>query len=292
MNHIKKEIKEKFKNGDILTRLIFINVGIFIAVSIILVCFKLFNLSGDWLTYLMFPASLHRFIITPWTILTYMFIHSGLIHLLFNMVTLYWFGQLFLNHCTQKDLMGIYLLGGISGALFYLLCFNIFPVFANSVFSSYVCGASAAVMAIVVAVGTIDPERVVRLLFIDIKVKWIALTMVLLSFIEIAGNNAGGEITHLGGALVGFLYGYQLQRGNNITKGISSIIDKIVDFFSFSKKTKINVKHNQTRHESDYDYNYRKKQENDRIDQILDKIKRSGYDSLSEDEKKQLFTKK
>ena len=292
MNNIKNEIIEKFRNGDALTKLIFINSAIFIVISILLVVIKLFNGSANWIHYLMFPADIYKFIVTPWSIISYMFVHSDLFHILFNMVTLFYFGKLFLEYCTQKDLIGIYFLGGIAGAAFYMICYNFFPLYENYVYSGYVIGASAAVMAIVVAVSTINPERIVRLFFIDVKVKWIAIALVLLSFIEIAGNNAGGEITHLGGALAGFLFGYQFQRGNNITKGISSLFDKIADLFSRSRKPKIKVKYGDSKRESDYDYNYRKKKESDNIDRILDKIKQHGYDSLSSDEKKQLFTKK
>lgn len=292
MNNIKNEIIEKFKNGDTLTKLIFINGAIFIVISVSLVFTKLFNGSTNWLNYVMFPADFSRFIVTPWTIFSYMFAHSNLFHILFNMVTLYYFGQLLLRHCSQKDLVGVYILGGIMGAIFYMICFNLFPIFETHVHYAYILGASASVMAIAVATAVIDPERIVRLFFIDIKVKWIVIALVLLSFIEIAGNNAGGEIAHLGGALAGFVFGYMFQRGQNITKGISSVIDSVVNLFSRSKKTKMKVKYGNTQRESDYDYNYRKKQESDNIDRILDKIKQHGYDSLSSDEKKQLFTKK
>lgn len=292
MNNIKNEIITKFKTGDALTKLIFINVGVFFVISILLVLFKLFNLNCNWLCYLTFPSYIKTFAVTPWTIFTYMFVHSDVLHLLFNMVTLYYFGRLFLEHCTPKDLITVYLLGGIVGALFFMLSYNLFPFFEQEVYYNYVKGASAAVMAIVVAVGVIDPEREVRLFFFDIKVKWIAIAMVVLSFIEIAGNNAGGQIAHLGGAFLGFIFGYQIQRGNNITKWFSSLIDKIVDLFSKNKRKNIKVKYGNPKQESDYDYNYRKRQENDNIDRILDKIKQSGYDSLSDEEKKSLFTKK
>jgi membrane associated rhomboid family serine protease len=153
------------------------------------------------LTYIEMPAAWNTLWHRPWSIITYMFLHLDLFHVLFNMLCLYWFGKLFLNFFSQKQLVGLYLLGGLGGALLYFVAYNSFPYFASQVNQSYLLGASASIMAIILAVATKSPNYTIRLLLIgDIRMKYFAGITVLISVLSVAGENAGGEFAHLGGA--------------------------------------------------------------------------------------------
>lgn len=165
MGHIITDLKENFKRGNIYIQLIYINGGVFILTSLLLVFLRLFNRSGaNILLYAEMPASLPNFMYQPWSIFTYMFMHADFLHILFNMLWLYWFGQLFLYFFSAKHLRGLYILGGIFGAAIYMLSFNLFPFFSDSIEHSYMLGASASVLAIVVATAYREPEYQVRLL--------------------------------------------------------------------------------------------------------------------------------
>lgn len=290
--NIKEELLESFKHGTTLTKLIYINLGVFVVVSIVSVILKLFNIEQGWLGYLMLSSSPQEFIREPWSIITYMFLHKDFIHILFNILTLYWMGKLFLCEATQHSLVGLYILGGILGGIFYMLGINLFPYFANQEHVSSLLGASGSVMAITVATAVFSPEKPVRLVLIgEVKLKWIAIAFVLISFMQMASINAGGQMAHVGGAFAGYIFAKLYMSGKDITAWIDKIINGTVNFFrKFGKQPKMKASYKRT--ESDHDYNYRKKQENEEIDKILDKIKSSGYESLNDDEKRQLFGNK
>ncbi len=286
---IRQEIKESFKNGTTLTKVIYINLALFIIVKLALVFCGWFNMDESWSLYAMLPASLNTFIHTPWSIITYMFLHLDFIHIIFNVLMLYWFGTLFLQHYSQHDLVGVYVLGGLAGGAIYMLAFNLIPKFIGMAEFSHLLGASASVMAIIVATAVIAPEKQIKLFFVSqFRLKWLAIGAVVLSMLQMNAENAGGEIAHVGGAIAGFLFAKQYQKGKNITEWINKIIHKTVNLFKgVGIKPKMKVTYD--KRESDQDYNYRKKQENDEIDAILDKIKSSGYESLNDDEKRKLF---
>ncbi len=292
-NNIKDEIIASFKHGTTLTKLIYINLGVFLLVNIALVILQLFQAQTNWLYQLMLPGSPQTMIRQPWSLLTYMFLHQGFIHLLFNILTLYWMGKIFLEYASQHALVGLYVLGGILGGLFYMLGINIFPLFANSGITFHLLGASASVMAVTVATAVFSPDRPIRLMLIgEVKLKWMALAFVVISLLQMSAENAGGQMAHVGGAVAGFIFAKRYMAGKDITEWINKIIHKTVNFFhQFGGQPKMRATYNK-RTESDHDYNYRKRQENDKIDKILDKIKSSGYDSLNDDEKKQLFGNK
>ena len=200
--------------------------------------------------------------------------------------------KLFLQYCSQHDLVGLYILGGIAGGATYIIAFNLLPKFAPVVGLSMLLGASASVMAITIATAVFAPNQTMRLVLIgDVKIKWIALVSVLISLMQINAENAGGELAHIGGAIAGYIFAIEYKKGKNITDWINNILHRAANLIhGAGRKTKMKVSH--TNMESDQEYNYRKKQENDEIDKILDKIKSSGYESLSDDEKGKLFGKK
>ena len=289
---IKEELIESFKNGTTLTKLIYINLGVFLVISIAQALLGLFNVNTEWVDSLMLPAQVSTFAHRPWSILTYMFFHKSFIHILFNLLMLYWFGKLFLQYCSQHDLVGLYILGGIAGGATYIIAFNLLPKFAPVVGLSMLLGASASVMAITIATAVFAPNQTMRLALIgDVKIKWIALVSVLISLMQINAENAGGELAHIGGAIAGYIFAIEYKKGKNITDWINNILHRAANLIhGAGRKPKMKVSH--TNMESDQEYNYRTKQENDEIDKILDKIKSSGYESLSDDEKGKLFGKK
>lgn len=291
MATIINELRETFRRGNIYIRLIYINVAVFVLTTLCGVIVQLFNrsLSGlyEWFEL---PASPARFIVQPWSILTYMFMHGGLLHILFNMLWLYWFGALFLQFFTSKHLRGVYLLGGICGGILYMAAYNIFPYFRPMVDYSFMLGASASVLAIVTATAYRDPNYPIRLLlFGTIRLKYLALIVIGTDLLFITSSNAGGHIAHLGGALAGLWFAAGLSKGTDATAWINKLIDAVSSLFSFKpRKPKMKVHYSANR-KSDYEYNARKKAQSEEIDRILDKLKKSGYESLTADEKKSLF---
>ncbi|HOW41714.1 MAG TPA: rhomboid family intramembrane serine protease, partial [Bacteroidales bacterium] len=207
-------------------------------------------------------------------------------HILFNMLWLYWFGTIFLQYLDQKKLVSVYLLGGISGAVLYILSFNIFPAFRDIVSESVAIGASASVMAVVIAIAAYVPDYTVSLfLFGRIKIKYMALAiLVLTSFMDFSVNS-GGKLAHIGGALFGYLYTLNLRQGKDLGKGINRIIDSVVTFIKPGKKMKVTYK----KPADDYEYNKVKAEQQTKINAILDKISKAGYDSLTKEEKDTLF---
>lgn len=219
--------------------------------------------------------------------------HAGFMHILFNMLWLYWFGQMFLSFFSGKHLRGLYILGGICGGVLYMASYNVFPYFLPMVEVSTMVGASASVLAIVVATAYREPNYSVRLLlFGTVRLKYLALIVVLTDLLFITSANAGGHIAHLGGALAGLWFAASLSKGWDITSWINKLLDGITALFSaktWKRKPKMKVHYGNNNHEKDYDYNARKKAQSDEVDRILDKLKKSGYESLTTEEKKSLF---
>ena len=283
------EIKNSFRHGSNLTRLIYINIIIFLIVSVIaIIGFLLDNpaISTKALDLLSVPSSLKALLFRPWTLITYMFTHKDIWHILFNMLWLYWFGKIFLEYLDQRKLVAVYFLGGISGALVYVLSFNIFPAFSGVVNESVAIGASASVMAIVIAIAAYVPDYTVQLfLFGRIKIKYMALAIFVLTTIMDFSVNSGGKLAHMGGALFGFLYTLNIRKGRDPGKGFNSIIDFFATLFKPRKRMKVTYKKPAT----EYDYNKIKAEHQAKINLILDKISKGGYDSLTKDEKDTLF---
>lgn len=287
MDAIFTKLKDTFRSGNILAKLIYINVGLFILIRLGSVVLMLFNISTtSFLQYLQMPSSPEELLYHPWTLITYMFTHYDFLHILFNMLWLYWFGGLFLTFFSERQLGGLYILGGIAGAILFMLAYNIFPFFGEVASSSYLMGASASVMAIVFAVSFYKKDLEIGLLFIGrVKLIYLALFTFVIDLLAITSDNAGGHIAHIGGALFGIWFAMRIKQGKDLTAPMNRLIDLVVNLGKRKPKLRVTYK----RPETDYEYNARKHKESADLDTILDKLKRSGYESLSAEEKKKLF---
>ncbi len=285
------EIKDSFRHGSSLTRIIYINLAVFVVYNLIRAILYLSGnpVGSSLAVYLAVPADFGSLIQQPWTVLTYMFFHEEFLHILFNMLWLYWFGQIFLVFLSQKKLTGVYLLGGISGALLFMIFYNLFPVFRNDLPVAIALGASASVLSIVVAISVLKPDYQINLLFIGpVKLKYLAVFSVVLDIISIPISNPGGHIAHLGGALFGYLYIIASRQGVDLVKPVIWISENIF----VKRNTKSHLKVNYRKNETDIEYKARKVSEQQKLDKILDKISRTGYESLTKEEKEALFRMK
>lgn len=307
-------IKRTFLRGDVVTRIIGINTIVFVVCLLVNVAAKLFKADIDFSHGLMLPAFLPQLLRQPWSIFTYMFMHANVMHLLFNMLWFYWFGRIFLYFFSAKHLRGLYVVGGVAGGILFLVFYNIFPLFIDQLGSSYLVGASAAILAVVIATAVKAPDYKINLLFIgSISLKWLALGLVVFDMLFIASTNAGGHIAHLGGAVAGWWFAAGLSKGYDITGWVNTVYDFFGGLFTSSHRNSAMKVHRQKRpnpsaksakkrhrkahyqenisneHAADYDYNASRKQRADDIDRILEKIKKSGYNALTEAEKKRLF---
>ena len=291
MGNIFKDLAIKYHTGSLLIKLIFINIAVFLIVRLTGVVLTLSGTDiNPLLSYLQLPSNLSILAWRPWTLVSYMFLQYDLLHILFNMLWLYWFGQIFLMSFSEKQMVGLYLWGGIAGGLLYLLSYNLFPYFDGK--EGLLCGASASIIAIVVATAFRMPDYKVNLLFLGaISLKYIALVTIVIDLLSVTSANGGGHIAHLGGALLGYWFIVRWEKGKDLTAPVNKLIDKIVTGFKPRPKIKVSRPSNRSssRPETDMEYRARKKKENDEIDSILDKIKKSGYTSLSAEEKKRLF---
>lgn len=260
--------------------LIGINVAVYLLINIPAVFEQLFvsgfgnsRIIAFSREYLQLPAQFNELLYRFWTPVTYMFMHADIFHILFNMLWLYWMGQIFEEYLGHKRTIGLYLMGGLAGAFFFVLAFNTIPALIGS--NIPIVGASAGVMAIIIATATLLPDYTIHLfLFGPVKLKWLAIFYILIDFLSMAGSNAGGSIAHLGGALLGFVYIKRLQRGSDWVGSVNNL---------FKPKPKMRVvSKNPEKSTSSYPAQ-------DEIDRILDKISQSGYDNLTRQEKEVLF---
>jgi len=292
------DIGRFFRSKAVLPRLILINAAIWLAIGIMRVFSFLLNVPDSSLTnfivdYLALPAKLESLYSRPWTLVTYMFLHIDFFHFLFNMLWLFWFGKIFLEFLKSGQLLLIYLLGGLSGGILYVLFYNIFPVFEKSLDLSVALGASASVMAIVTAISFYVPGYSIHMLFLGrIRIFYIALFLFILDFFMIRSENAGGHIAHIGGALFGLSYIVARRKGMNFS-GVWNIL-WFKKLFRMISRRKLKVGYNNTsatygRPLSDDEYNVLKAERQRKIDDILDKISKSGYESLTGEEKDLLF---
>lgn len=281
MNSLWQDIRYKMlQSGTRINLLIGINVLVFLIINVPATLFRLMgnglldNFSNE---YLALPSYLPKLATRFWTPVTYMFMHHDIFHILFNMLWLFWMGKIFEEYLGNKRLVNLYIMGGLAGALFYVLAYNIFPLFADSVAIATVIGASASVMAIVVATATLLPDYTIYLMFIGpVKLKWVAIFYVIIDFLSITGPNAGGEIAHLGGALLGFIYIKQLKGGRDWSRSVDNM---------FTQRPKVKV----VSQNKSYQQQSTSVPRQEEIDHILDKISHSGYESLNKHEKEVLF---
>lgn len=290
------EIKESFRKGTTLHKLIYLNLGLFLAVQVVRIILFLSNaydLFPGFLNYLAVPANLDILSHRPWTLVTYMFLHVDFIHILFNLLWLYWFGTIFIQEIGLKKLLSTYLLGGFAGGILYVIFYNLFPVFEDVREGSIALGASASVMAVVIATAVYHPDRRMQLILIGpVKIIYLALAMFIFTSLVDFSINTGGKIAHIGGAITGALFAYYYKQGKDITKGFDRALDKIATWFTPGKdRMKVTYRRSseQKPPADDQQYNRNKVEEQEQIDKILEKISKAGYDSLSAREKELLF---
>ena len=273
-------LKYRVELLNIAEKIILLNVIIFIIPFFIKTFFFLFNMeSFDLIYWLKLSPDILTFIFTPWTIITYGFIHGSISHILWNMILLYFSSRFFLNLFSAEKFLNTYFLGIILGGIIFLFSFSIFPVFKNSY--ANLIGSSAGVMSVLIFVCTYSPDQEIRIIFFNLKLKYLGIALVLIDIIQIPSGNAGGNLAHLGGSLFGFIYANQLKKGNDIGLFFEKFLFSFYNFFNKPVRLKT-VHKNKNTNQTSID-----KQK--RVDDILDKISNSGYDSLSKEEKDFLF---
>ncbi|WP_282135114.1 rhomboid family intramembrane serine protease [Seonamhaeicola maritimus] len=278
MTTLTQDIKDKLKRLNVLEKIIAINVVVFIIE-------RLFSLSLEWFKL---PSGFSDFIVKPWSIITYAFLHGDMLHILFNMLWLYFIGRMILNLFSPKMALNIYFLGAICGGLLFMLGYWLFPSFLGG--NAKLVGASAAVRALLIFICAYMPNQEVRFFTIKLKLWYLGAAIVVLDGIGLFGGNAGGNLAHLGGAILGYAYAKQLVQGKDIGKGFEKIMDALASMFKPSKKSPLKTVHKNKSKVGGYtkadfsEFNNQKK-----IDVILDKISKSGYDSLTAEEKDFLF---
>lgn len=283
-NNLLEGLKSFFMQKTILSRLMQINIVIWLICLFVSVFTWLFNISDISFVTKLFavPSDISALAEKPWTVFTYMFLQEAFWHLFFNMLMLYYGGKIFLQYFSQKQLLLTYIFGGLVGALFFILAFNAFPVFENMKGQAVALGSSASVLSILIAAATYRPDYTLNLFLLgQVKMKWVAIVFVVIDFLSISKGNSGGHIAHLGGALWGFLYAYMLKNDFDIYK-------------IFKKKAKIRIKtvnsdNYHARPKTDEQYNAERAMEQEETDRILEKIAKNGYSSLSDKEKEFLF---
>lgn len=303
MADIFNNISFKWKTGTWLLKILFINIAVFLLLRIgALVCFFAGMSELAFLKWVECPSSFSMLATRPWTIITYMFAQFDVLHILFNMLWLYGFGRMFLEFNSQKQLLALYIYGGVVGALLFMVGYSVLPVFSG--ISGWLIGSSGAVIAIVIATATLNPNHKVGLLFIgQVSLKWIAIISLAIFVLSLSGENSGGHMAHLGGAAIGALYGLMMRRGIDITKPFNKLLDGCVNTFNAIKELKLSTPKKaakpkaskwQSTQQTTATPNANTKstatpEDQVELDKILDKIKKSGYSALSADEKKRLF---
>ncbi len=291
MTSIIDDIKRSFNSGNMITRIIIVNVAVFMFLAL----FNAFvpTVYASFSNWIYLPSSPIKLLTRPWTIITHMFSHVGMWHMAFNMLILYWFGRIVGDLLNDRRVLPLYLLGGLAGAVVYFLAANLLSDVAGG--SAH--GASAAVLCIVAAAAMTSPDYTVRLLFLgDVKIKWIAVAVIFVNILGTQGNvNTGGSWGHLGGLAFGIFYVWKLRKGTDITEPMQDTINWIADKYNGvpkKKKTTLKVTHVATKKSP-----IKKKRTSSasldlqkQVDVILDKIKVKGYDSLTDEEKEILFT--
>ena len=280
--------KDLFKQNPVLKWLLLVNVGLWIMVAFANLFLWLYkspntNLLVTWLSV---PADWTELIRKPWTIVTYMFLHERFWHLFFNVWMLWFGGMIFTRFLSQKQLALTYSLGGLVGALFFILAYNLFPVFETAKYTAVAMGASASVLAILVAAATYKPDYGLNLLlFGQLKFKWVAIAFVVIDVLSISAENPGGHIAHLGGAVFGFVYGFILRK--SLGQPAESKRKKRKPKMEYTPYEEIYDEPQVPR--SDEEYNHQKAERERNVDAILDKIAKDGYASLTAEEKEFLF---
>ncbi len=277
------QLTYRFQTLSIAEKLIALNVLFFVVPFVLQTLFFLFDSSfAGILSWFQLGADWELLLFRPWTLLTYSFLHSGIFHLFWNMILLYYSGQLFLNLLPARTFSNAYFMGVVLGGLVFVVSYALFPVFQG--LRPYMIGASAGVMSVFVFISTFTPDQEVRFFFFNIKLKYLALAFVFMDLIQIPTGNAGGHLAHIGGAFLGFFYARQLQNGKDIGAGWGAFWSQIGGWFTPQPKVRKVYKNPKSPKRP-----AKAAVDQDKIDAILDKISMSGYDSLSKEEKEILF---
>ena len=266
------KISSEFKLSSNLNKIIYLNIIFFVIIKVCSSIFFLFEINtNEFFNKLYLPAEINLIKLQPWSIFSFMFIHLNFIHLIFNMLWLYFIGNIFLQWLDEKQLIFIYLLGGISGGLFFVLCYNYIPLLQKNIENTLALGASASIFAIMMAITIYKPDHKIQIPLIQkIKLKNITVFLTIYYIVSLSGGNTGGYLAHIGGGIFSFIY----MKQQNTSKIFKSI---------FKNSSKFNEK------DSDYIYNQKQNKKNKEIDIILEKISKSGYKSLNKKEKEILF---
>lgn len=280
------QIRYRLQQLNEAEKLILINIICFVLPLFLKTLFYLFNIPSNLMIgWFELSAEWSDLLFKPWTIFTYSFMHSGFFHLFWNMYLLYFASRLFLNLFSPRTFFNLYFLGVLLGGLTFMLSYSVFPAFQYA--SPIMVGASAGVMAVLIFMATYSPDLEVRIIFFNVKLRYLGIAFVLLDVIQIPYGNAGGHLAHLGGAALGYLYVKRLDQGVDIGLPFENFTNRVLNLFKKQSKLK-------TVHKRKASSNSKKKvttQEVDqsKIDSILDKISKSGYDSLTQKEKDFLF---
>lgn len=300
MNMWKQGI-ERWKNGHSLFRLVVVNVAVFLVLTTLRLVVLLGWESGDVLESSAFGLATswkwEVLMARPWTVLTHMFAHLSPWHLLMNMAVLWWMGRLFMVQHGNRRLLSVFLTGGLFGWAVYVGALNVFPGLRSALWA---LGSSGAVMAILSAAAATEPERRVNVLLVgSVALKYVAIGYVVIDYVMLSsGDNTGGHVVHLGGALFGFLWARALQQGRSLTRWMEAFLDllstgyrpmRVVKPSKRQAKSRNRNQSRTSRVKTDEQFNAEKKEIQERLDQILDKISRHGYDRLTADEKAFLF---
>lgn len=289
-----QDIKDSFREpNNTLKQLILLNLIVFVVLIVtrLLVTYTAGQGAYNYLmSFIALPSNPDALLVRPWTLITYFFTHEGFLHIIFNMLNLYWFGQLVREYLSDKRLLSLYILGGLTGGILYILVYNFIPFFADRAAYAVMIGASASVLAIVVAAATLLPNFSFNLILIGpVRIKYIALFLVILSLSGAVGDNAGGNIAHLGGAFIGWVFVKQLQRGTDIGRPVHAVLDFFTGLFQRKPKLRVTHRRRPTASPNGAPKRQAGKPDQNEIDRILDKISSSGYESLSKEEKQMLF---
>ncbi len=299
MSHILDDIKKEFaKSDNALVKIIMVNATVFLMLllsKIILTLSQSAEIYAWILNQVELPADLQVLLVKPWTIITYFFAHQDIFHILFNMLFLYWFGRLIEEYLGAKRVVALYMLGGIAGGLTYIVIYNLLPFFEGQIVGSGMLGASAAAFSVAVGASTLLPNYTFNLIFLGpIRIKFIALFYIILSLAQTIGPNAGGNLAHLGGALIGFIFIKTLQNGVDLGRPVYAIRDFWNNLFKKKPTMRVTYREKQI-HKSATVYQATpanstfEMPDQSEIDNILDKISKSGYESLTKEEKQKLF---
>ena len=285
-----EDLKLQFKIGDVLTKLIFWNIAFFAIPTVLFGILPLFKININYLSYVSLSSNPNDLLLKPWSIFTYAFCHSSILHILFNLIMLNFAVRLFLIFFNQKQLLSLYFVGSLFAGLVFLLSYMFFPALANV--NTALVGASASVMAILFATVTYSPLMNIRLLlFGNVKLWHIALILIVIDLFQLPMENTGGHLAHIGGAFFGYIYIRLLKNGTDISNWFTLIIDVFSSIFGSRKSKPFKKVHRTYKAPAEKRVSkiVTKDKVQQQIDEILDKISQSGYDSLSSEEKEFLF---